>query len=42
MAGVVHKHKSVWDAYVTGIAFLIAGGLLLWVLVNDWARFIPR
>jgi hypothetical protein len=42
MAGTVHKHKSLWDAYATGTIFLVAGGLLLWMLLNDWARFIPR
>lgn len=42
MAGAVHKHNPAWEAFVTGMAFLIAGGLLLWMLLNDWARFVPR
>jgi len=42
MAGIVHKHSSGWEVYLTGVAFFTAGSLLLWMLLNDWARFLPR
>jgi hypothetical protein len=42
MAGKGHKHNPMWDTYVMGITFLIASGLLLWMLLRDWARLVPR
>jgi len=42
MPGTEHKHNSAWDTYVTALAFLIAGGLFLWMLLKDWARFVLR
>lgn len=49
MSGVVQKHDHVWPAYLAGLGFLAAGVIFVWMflkfllmLLNDWARLVPR
>jgi hypothetical protein len=49
MSGVVQKHDHVWSAYLAGLGFLAAGVIFVWMflkfllmLLNDWARLVPR
>ena len=43
MARTLHKHEHVdWLKWGAGVGFAIAGALLLWILLSDWAKLIVR
>ena len=43
MPRTIHKHDHLsWLNFGGGIGFLIAAALLLWMLLNDWARLITQ
>ena len=42
MSGTLKKHNYQLSAYVAGGVFLSAAAILLWMLLQDWAKLIAR
>jgi hypothetical protein len=43
MRRTIHEHNHLWWwNLATGVGFVLAAALLLRMLLNDWARLIPR
>jgi hypothetical protein len=42
MSVLVHKHSHEWQGYAAVVSLLGAGVVLLWMLLNDWAKVLPK
>jgi hypothetical protein len=43
MPGATQKHNHFWLwGYGAGVGFMLAAALLVWKLLNDWARLVAR
>ena len=42
MSGTLNKHDHQLSAYAAGAVFLSAAAMLLWMLLQDWAKVISR